>query len=301
MEGPDLKNVQQYQTKLEEAASALQQISSIQETIQNQSETLSILPENIQERLTTVNHSIEQMKANLSYIKQNPFDLDIETAKLEIDSFHDSVLKLLNSQSQLQNAIQHITIPNPNNEEQVIPVSIKPTLPDPLVENPSPLKAPIQPHAPPEPVEVPIVWKADTIEVFTGSGVERFQQEVQSANAMLEQLSNTQNSIAQQAFNTNLFPPQAFHDLNSLAVRIDTIQKRIQQIENNPLNMGTNTANQELEQLRSQLNQAVQEQSQLNTAIKDMDIQRVSKKQNNSQVLLRGQLLPMQVYRASKK
>ena len=90
---------------------------------------------------------------------------------------------------------------------------------------------------------------------------------------MLEQLSNTQNSIAQQAFNTNLFPPQAFHDLNSLAVRIDTIQKRIQQIENNPLNMGTNTANQELEQLRSQLNQAVQEQSQLNTAIKDMDIQ----------------------------
>lgn len=273
MEGPDLKNVQQYQTKLEEAASALQQISSIQETIQNQSETLSILPENIQERLTTVNHSIEQMKANLSYIKQNPFDLDIETAKLEIDSFHDSVLKLLNSQSQLQNAIQHITISNPNNEEQVIPVPIKPTLPDPLVENPSPLKAPIQPHAPPEPVEVPIVWKADTIEVFTGSDVERFQQEVQSANVMLEQLSNTQNSIAQQAFNTNLFPPQAFQDLNSLAVRIDTIQRRIQQIENNPLNIGTNTANQELEQLRSQLNQAVQEQSQLNTAIKDMDIQ----------------------------
>ena len=273
MEGPDLKNVQQYQTKLEEAASALQQISSIQETIQNQSETLSILPENIQERLTTVNHSIEQMKANLSYIKQNPFDLDIETAKLEIDSFHDSVLKLLNSQSQLQNAIQHITIPNPNNEEQVIPVPIKPTLPDPLVENPSPLKAPIQPHAPPEPVEVPIVWKADTVEVFTGSGVERFQQEVQSANAMLEQLSNTQNSIAQQAFNTNLFPPQAFQDLNSLAVRMDMVRERIQQIENNPLNMGTNTANQELEQLRSQLNQAVQEQSQLNTAIKDMDIQ----------------------------
>lgn len=272
MEEPDFKNVQQYQTKLEETASVLQQISSIQDTIQNQSETVSILPENIQQRLTTVNHSIEQMKANLSYIKQNPFDLDIETAKLEIDSFHDSVLKLLNSQSQLQTAIQHIKIPNPNEEEQVIPVSIEPTLPDPLVENPSPIKAPIQPHAPPEPVEVPIVWKADTIEVFTGSDVERFQQEVQSANVMLEQLSNTQNSIAQQAFHTNLFPPQAFHDLNSLAVRIDTIQRRIQQIENNPLNMGTNTANQELEQLRGQLNQAVQEQSQLNTAIKDMDV-----------------------------
>lgn len=272
MEEPDFKNLQQYQTKLEEAASVLQQISSIQDTIQNQSETVSILPENIQQRLTTVNHSIEQMKANLSYIKQNPFDLDIETAKLEIDSFHDSVLKLLNSQSQLQTAIQHIKIPNPNEEEQVIPVSIKPTLPDPLVENPSPIKAPIQPHAPPEPVEVPIVWKADTLEVFTGSGIERFQQEVQSANVMLEQLSNTQNSITQQAFNTNLFPPQAFHDLNSLAVRIDTIQKRIQQIENNPLNMGTDIANQELEQLRSQLNQAVQEQSQLNTAIKDMDV-----------------------------
>ncbi len=90
---------------------------------------------------------------------------------------------------------------------------------------------------------------------------------------MLEQLSNTQNSIAQQAFDTNLLPPQAFQDFNRLAVRIDTIQKKIQQIENNPLNMGTDIANQELEQLRSQLNQAVQEQNQLNTAIKDMDIQ----------------------------
>ena len=68
--------------------------------------------------------------------------------------------------------------------------------------------------------------------------MERFQQEVQSANAMLEQLSTTQDAIARQAYNTNIFPPEAFQDLNSLAVRIDNVRNRIQTIENNPLNPG---------------------------------------------------------------
>jgi tape measure domain-containing protein len=118
-----------------------------------------------------------------------------------------------------------------------------------------------------------VQWQSDSLDAFTGSGAGRFRQEVQSANAMLEQLSTTQDAIAKQAYNTNILPPAAFQDLNSMAVRIDNVRNRIQTIENNPLNLGTDTANAELEQLRGQLNQAIQEQQNLNHAVGNMDVQ----------------------------
>ena len=118
----------------------------------------------------------------------------------------------------------------------------------------------------------PAVWQTESLDVFTNSGVERFQQEVQSANAMLQQLSSTQDAIARQAYNTNIFPPEAARDMNSMAVRIDNIRDRIQQIESNPLNMGTDIANAEIERLRGLLNQAVMEQNELNAAVDAMDV-----------------------------
>ena len=122
------------------------------------------------------------------------------------------------------------------------------------------------------PVEIPVQWETNNLDVFTGTGIDRFEQEVQSANSMLEQLSSTQNDIASQTYSTTIFPPETFQDLNSMAVRIDSIRERIQQIESNPVNMGTDTANSQLEQLRSQLDRAIQEQNNLNTAMQNMDV-----------------------------
>ncbi len=122
------------------------------------------------------------------------------------------------------------------------------------------------------PVEIPVQWETDSLDVFTGTGIDRFEQEVQSTNSMLEQLSSTQNDIASQAYSTTIFPPEMFQDLNSMAVRIDSIREQIQQIESNPVNMGTDTANSQLEQLRSQLDRAIQEQNNLNTAMQNMDV-----------------------------
>lgn len=123
-----------------------------------------------------------------------------------------------------------------------------------------------------EPAEIPVQWETNNLDVFTGTGIDRFEQEVQSANSMLEQLSSTQNDIARQAYSTAILPPEMFQDLNSMAVRIDSIRERIQQIESNPINMGTDTANSQLEQLRSQLDRAIQEQNNLNTAMQNMDV-----------------------------
>lgn len=125
---------------------------------------------------------------------------------------------------------------------------------------------------PSTPQPVPVQWQSDSMDVFTTSGVERFQQEIQSANSMLNTLNTTQERIAATAAGTDMFPTSAVADMNSMQSRLQAIQQRIQQIESNPMNMGTDTANAELEQLRSQLNQAVQDQEDLNRAMERMDV-----------------------------
>ena len=125
---------------------------------------------------------------------------------------------------------------------------------------------------PSTPQPVPVQWQSDSMDVFTTSGVERFQQEIQSANSMLNTLNTTQERIAAPAAGTAMFPASAVADMNSMQSRLQAIQQRIQQIESNPMNMGTDTANAELEQLRSQLNQAVQDQEDLNRAMERMDV-----------------------------
>ena len=158
--------------------------------------------------------------------------------------------------------------------QEPVPVQIDPVLPDPLIENPDPVPLEVQPNAPPDidPVEVPVTWQTDDLDVFTGTGVERFQQEVQSANDMLNTLNTTQAHIAQTAQGMDILPDEAVQDMTTMQQRLSAIQQRIQQIENNPVNMGTDQANAELEQLRGQLNNATQAQNELNDAMQNMDV-----------------------------
>lgn len=158
--------------------------------------------------------------------------------------------------------------------QEPIPVQIDPVLPDLLIENPDPVPLEVQPNAPPDidPVEVPVTWQTDNLDVFTGTGVERFQQEVQSANDMLNTLNTTQAHIAQTAQGMDILPDEAVQDMTTMQQRLSAIQQRIQQIENNPVNMGTDQANAELEQLRGQLNNATKAQNELNDAMQNMDV-----------------------------
>lgn len=123
-----------------------------------------------------------------------------------------------------------------------------------------------------DPVQVPVEWVTNDLDVFSNSGIDRFEQEVTATNQMLTTLSDRQNQIAQNAAGTDIFSDSAMQDINSMAQRIQAIQQRIQQIENNPVNLGTDAANAELEQLRSQLNQALQAQEALNQAVDNMDV-----------------------------
>lgn len=209
------------------------------------------------------------------YDMQQSMNADVDTGNLEvarneIEQMADAVDELNAACNQNAPDIAPPVVDGGNG--QVINVDVNPILPDPLVENPEPIRPEIQPNAPPDPINVPIQWESDNLDVFTGTGVERFQQEVQSANDMLNTLNTTQARISQTAQGMDILPDAAVQDMNTMQQRLSAIQQRIQQIENNPVNVGADNANAELEQLRMQLNQAIQEQNSLNQAMQNMDV-----------------------------
>lgn len=223
--------------------------------------------------ISSVNLAVSAM-----YDMQQSMNADIDTSSIE--GARDEINQATAAIEAMNQAASQQTAPDiappvvDGGNQEPIPVPVDPVLPDPLVENPEPIRPEIQPNAPPdpEPVEIPVTWNTDGMDVFTGTGVERFQQEVQSANDMLNTLNTTQARISQTALGMDILPDAAVQDMNTMQQRLSAIQQRIQQIENNPVNVGADNANAELEQLRMQLNQAIQEQNSLNQAMQNMDV-----------------------------
>lgn len=223
--------------------------------------------------ISSVNLAVSAM-----YDMQQSMNADIDTSSLEgaRDEINQATaaIEAMNQVASRQTAPDIAPPVVDGGNQEPISVPVDPVLPDPLVENPEPIRPEIQPNAPPdpEPVEIPVTWNTDGVDVFTGTGVERFQQEVQSANNMLNTLNTTQARISQTAQGMDILPDAAVQDMNTMQQRLSAIQQRIQQIENNPVNVGADNANAELEQLRMQLNQAIQEQNSLNQAMQNMDV-----------------------------
>lgn len=223
--------------------------------------------------ISSVNLAVSAM-----YDMQQSMNADIDTSSIE--GARDEINQATAAIEAMNQAASRQTAPDiappvvDGGNQEPISVPVDPVLPDPLVENPEPIRPEIQPNAPPdpEPVEIPVTWNTDGVGVFTGTGVERFQQEVQSANDMLNTLNTTQARISQTAQGMDILPDAAVQDMNTMQQRLSAIQQRIQQIENNPVNVGADNANAELEQLRMQLNQAIQEQNSLNQAMQNMDV-----------------------------
>ena len=223
--------------------------------------------------ISSVNLAVSAM-----YDMQQSMNADIDTSSIE--GARDEINQATAAIEAMNQAASRQTAPDiappvvDGGNQEPISVPVDPVLPDPLIENPEPIRPEIQPNAPPdpEPVEIPVTWNTDGVDVFTGTGVERFQQEVQSANDMLNTLNTTQARISQTAQGMDILPDAAVQDMNTMQQRLSAIQQRIQQIENNPVNVGADNANAELEQLRMQLNQAIQEQNSLNQAMQNMDV-----------------------------
>ena len=244
-------------------------MSSIQTSIELNDQFSGVL-NNI---ISSVNLAVSAM-----YDLSQSMNADIDTSSIE--GARDEINQATAAIEAMNQAASRQTAPDiappvvDGGNQEPIHVPVEPVLHEPLVENPEPIRPEIQPNAPPdpEPVEIPVTWNTDGVDVFTGTGVERFQQEVQSANDMLNTLNTTQARISQTAQGMDILPDAAVQDMNTMQQRLSAIQQRIQQIENNPVNVGADNANAELEQLRMQLNQAIQEQNSLNQAMQNMDV-----------------------------
>lgn len=214
-------------------------------------------------------------------VSQNPID----TASLDLarDSANQAAaaIERLNETTAAPQINQPIT-PTVDSVNPVITPTVTPTTVTAETDtslNPSePIQVPVEPVDVPinpiDPVQVPIEWVTPSnIDVFTGSGIERFEQEVSSANSMLDDVIHNQQNIANQASNTDLFPDNMVNDINSINSRIINLKNSIEHLSNSQIDdMGADQVNNQIENLREQLNTAIKLQEQLSSAMSDMDI-----------------------------
>lgn len=117
-------------------------------------------------------------------------------------------------------------------------------------------------------------WQPSTnMQVFTNTGIERYQQEINSANNMINKLSQSQQRIQNQAQTMNLLPQNAINDINALNNRIAKIKTTLQEVQARKITgIGADKASNQVESLRQQLNEAIQSQNELTQAMNQMDI-----------------------------
>jgi tape measure domain-containing protein len=199
---------------------------------------------------------IQAVNMGLSAMENLQQGMNQSVDTTSIDGARDALNQATEAAQALEAAMQGMDIPEQTNPVQV---PVQPEIPDPIVP-------------PSDPVTVPVQWQSENFESFLSSGTERFQQEIQSANSMMDSLNQKQAQIAATAASTSVLPSNAVTDINNVGSRLQAVQQRIQQIENNPLNIGTDTANAALEQMRGQLAQALEAQNDLNVALDNMDV-----------------------------
>ena len=254
--------VERFEQEVASVNSMLQDLNATQSRITQTAAESEVLSPQARYDVEAVENRVQALQQSIEQVEQNPLNIGSDSANASLEQLRARLSQTLELQDNLNAAMQGADISQINAAYLQLSQNISETermVRDSFENIP--------------PVEIPVTWKTDSLEVFTSTGVDRFQQEVQSANNMLNTLNTTQERIASTAAQTNLFPASAVADMGRMGSRLQAIQQRIQQIENNPLNIGTETANAELERLRGQLDQAVQEQENLNRAVADMDVQ----------------------------
>lgn len=256
--------MERFEQEAAEVNRMMERLGESQSRLTQQANETELLSPQASYDIQNVENRMQGLMEQIRQVESNPLNMGTDRANAQQERLRANMDELLWLQENLNQAMQGMDIGEINAAYLRLSQS---------VSNAERMVRDSFSHAPPvEPVEIPVHWQGEPLDVFVGSGADRFRQEIASANRMVEQLSNTQNDIARQAYNTNIFPPQAFQDLNHMATRINWLRERVQQIGNNPVNFGTDQANAGLEQMRGLLDQLTQQQESLNRAMDDMDV-----------------------------
>ena len=209
----------------------------------------------LQDNFTSVLYQvINSVNLGLSAMEDLHQSMNAQVDTSSIEAARDSINQATIAVQELDAAMQGVeapTIPTPTAPVSTAPVNI--------------------------PTPQPTQWQSyDGLEVFKNTGVERFEQEVASVNSMLQDLNAAQSRITQTAAESEVLSPQARYDVEAVENRVQALQQSIEQVEQNPLNIGSDSANASLEQLRARLSQTLELQDNLNAAMQGADISQIN-------------------------
>lgn len=262
----DSNGIQRMNQEMSALNSVAEEVFYSQRTIDEQALRMNVLPPEASWDINNTSQRISELQNRLNNLQNQDVSLlnDDSAAMVnqQYESIRSSMNQIVNLQSQMNQAIDEGNVSQLNESYNQLNRTIS------QVEQ--------QARAAGETIRslTNIRWNTQSdLQVFDGNGVQRFENEVQSASAMLQQMNNIQRTVWQTAENMEVLPEEAVTDIGSIGARIGQLQVRIQQISSNPVNLGTDRANAGLEQLRTQLNRAVQEQTALNDALGHMDVE----------------------------
>lgn len=241
------------------ANNMLATLRQTQERIAAQASSMDVFSPDAIDDLTSIQDRVKRIATAIGQIEANKNPMNVETANADLERLRGQLSQAVRYQDQLNQAVRELDVGEANQAYNRLSATISSA----------------ERYIRDNPVEVPVVWKTEDMPVFTGVGMDRFEQEIGSANTMLTALQQKQEQIAAQAGTAGIFSPGAVADLTTVQERVQRIRSAIERIENNPANkspVNVGTANAELERLRGQLSQAIQYQDQLNKAVQRMDV-----------------------------
>jgi len=255
--------IARFEQEIQSANTMLERLGRTQTGITQRAQALNILPPEAVTDIQNLQNRVQELQAAIIHVEQNSLDVGSDRANAQLEQLRAQLAQTLSCQDNLNAAMQGMSVGDINSAFLQ------------LSQNVGSVERSIRDGFS-QPVKIPVTWDTPRVEVFTNTGIERFQQEIQSATNMMNALNQAQQRIRAQAAGANIFPPNAVTDLNNMQTRIQAIQSRITQMASNPINMGSAAANAELEQLRAQLAQALDAQDALNSAVDDMDVRRAN-------------------------
>lgn len=253
--------VEQFQQELTSVHTILHQISMQQDQITRRANEMELLSPQASYEIQSVENQVHQLQSQIKQVEANSLTIGTEESNQALERLQLQMNRIHEEQKQLQLTMQGTDVSAINQAYLQLSQTLDEVERSVQESFSQPVDLPISP------VEVPITWKTENLEVFTGTGVERFQQEANHAKVIMEQLYSTQTAIARQAGNMTLLPVQAQQDFSQMAVRIEDLQNKVQAMTNNSLNFGTDAANAGLEHTRGLLIQIEVEQQNLSHAM----------------------------------
>lgn len=118
-----------------------------------------------------------------------------------------------------------------------------------------------------------INWISPNFEVFTNSGIDRFNNEIASTNNLLNIMNQNQLKLSNTATQINILSDNMVADINSFQSRINAIKNKMLELSKIPVWELDDSTNAQLENLRATFTQLIDKQMELNTAVENMDFE----------------------------